>query len=99
MDAGVLRPFEVHLLSGDEEFAGIGNFGAGEAFDEGGLTGTVVADDGQYFAGVEVQADAVQTDHAAERLDEVPGLEDGLAGFGAGSFKFCGGHDLTFRIH
>ena len=99
MDPGVLRALEVHRLSRHEELARVGDFGAGEALDQGGLAGAVVADDRQDFARVQVQADAVQAHDAAEGLDEVPGLQDGLAGGDVGGCKFCRGHDLTFRIH
>ncbi len=99
MDPGVLGSLEVHLLSRDKEFSGVGDFGACEAFDERGLAGAVVADDGQDFARVEIQADSVQANDPSESLDEVPGLENGLAGIGVGGCKFCHGHDLTFRIH
>ena len=66
---------------------GVRNLGAGEALDQGGLAGAVVADDRQDFARVQVQADAVQAYDAAEGLDEVPGLQDGLAGGGVGGLQ------------
>ena len=99
MDAGILRALEVHGLPGHLQLAGVRDLGTGEALDERGFSGTVVADDRQNFTRVQVKADAVQADNPAEGLDEVPGLQDGLADLGLGRLEFCGGHDFTFRIH
>ena len=53
-----------------EDLAGVGDQRAGQALDQGGLAGAVVADDGEHLARVQVEVDAVETDDPAEGLDQ-----------------------------
>ena len=46
----------VHGLPLEEDFPLVGLLSTGEAFDERRLAGTVVADDGEHFAGEQLEA-------------------------------------------
>ena len=80
-------------VSGTEHLAAVGGVRSGEALDEAGLAGAVVADDGEYFAGIELEIGSIQGDDATECLDEPTALKDGL------NASQGGGHDFTFLIH
>ena len=101
--AGIHRGAEVHRLAVQPDLAGVGGHRSGERFDQGGLAGPVVADDGEYLAGVEVEVDAIETDDPAEGFDQAAGPQDRLPGVyrcGAEMFDGCGhGYAFTFRIH
>ena len=90
--AGVVGRLEGHFLAVDEHLAGVGREGTGEALDERGLAGTVVAHHREHLAGVELEVAVGEADDPAEGLVEVLGLDDGLGG------GRCG-HAFTFRIH
>ena len=85
--ASLMGALEGHLLTGDPHLAFVGQVCSGEAFDQCGLTGAVVADDGEHFTGEEVEVGMVEADDASEPLDEVASFDDGLT------------HAFTFLIH
>ena len=103
LDAGaarILRALERHRLAVEEDLALVGDLGAGEALDQRRLSGTVVADDGEHLAGVELEAHAVEADDPTEGLDEACGLQDRRARLRRRERRVvCDGHLRTFRIH
>ena len=78
---------------------------AGQALDQRGLAGAVVADDGQHLARVQLQAHPGQPDHVAERLDQAARFECRRARPGGHAVAarvgrvYLGTHRLTFLIH
>ena len=106
--AGVLRLLEVDRLPVQRDLAGVGDVGPGQALDQRRLAGTVVTDDRQHLAGVEVEVDPVEADDAAEGDDELAGREDRLLGVdvllacgdaAVGDLERAGAHAFTFLIH
>src|SRR5207247_8642277 len=90
LDTGVARflgAAEGDLRAVDQHGPGVGDHGAGQALDQGRLAGTVVADDGQDLARVQLEVDTVEADDVAPDLDDAASLEHGV------------GHDFTLRIH
>ena len=49
--------------------------GTGEDFDQGALAGTVVADEGNYFVGVDLEIAAAQGFHVAVALKDAARLQ------------------------
>lgn len=72
MDEGHLRAggFGPKGMPGHRHFALVGPVHTGEHLDEGGLPAAVGAEEGKHAAAVEVEADPVQRDGAAEPLAE-----------------------------
>jgi hypothetical protein len=83
----------VDLFAGETDFALVGDFVSGEAFDQGGFPGAVVADEREHFARVEVKADPVQADDPAKGFHEIPGPR----GSGSGPVvpRVCGDWQLA----
>ena len=77
----------MHFGAVDKDPALVGNHGARQALDQGGLARAVVSDDGEHLAGVERQIDTGQTDDAAEEFHE------------AFCFEHRRRHAFTLRIH
>src|SRR4051795_112458 len=73
------RAAEVPRPAVEQDLAGVGDDVAGEHLDEAGLAGTVVADDCEHLPGTQVEVRAVDGGHVAVALDDVAGLEHGLA--------------------
>src|SRR5262249_26582435 len=71
------------LLPIEADAARVGRDLAGELADQGGLAGTVRADDGVQLAGPDVQRDVVGGDHAAEMLGQALDREKRLTQGGA----------------
>src|SRR5581483_6952859 len=71
----VLRAVHVHLPALEQHRAGIPRVDAGDALDERGLAGAVVADERHHLAGLDLEVDRVQRLHGAERLGDVAELE------------------------
>src|SRR3954447_18930734 len=99
----LLRAAEGDLLAVDRDGAGVRRHSAGQALDQGGLAGAVVADDGQHLARAELEVDPREPHDVTEGLDEAAGLEDGRP---RPSARACRagrvggvGHDFTLLIH
>ena len=60
----------------EENLAFIGNQGASEGLDQGGLAGAIVADHGQDLAGVEIEVCPVQGNDMAVVLHKATRLQD-----------------------
>ena len=60
----------------ENEAAGRWLVDAADQIEDGGLAGAIGADDGEYFALVHREADAVDGADAAEIDDEIVGLEE-----------------------
>ena len=58
--------------------AGVEGVDAGDALDQGGLAGAVVADEGGHLAGVDVEVDVVQDLHGAEALVDASEAQERL---------------------
>ncbi len=81
LDAGVARLHrrtELHRLAFELDFALVGIDGAGDRLDQRGFSGTVVADHGEDFAGIEIEIGIVERGDAAIALDETARGEKGL---------------------
>ena len=73
---GVRRRAKAHLLAVDVDLAGIRPDEAVEDLHNGGFAGAILADDGQDFAPVEVEADVVVRADGSIRLDDVFHFKD-----------------------
>ncbi len=60
----------MHRLAFERDLALVGMHGAGDRLDQRRLAGAVVADDGEHFAGVEVEIRVVESGDAAVALDQ-----------------------------
>jgi hypothetical protein len=82
LDAGVARLHrraELHLLAFEADLAFIRGDRARYRLDQRGLAGAVIADDGEDFAGIEVEIGVVERGDAAIALDETACGENGFA--------------------
>jgi hypothetical protein len=69
-DAEPAGPVRIEILqpvSGEIDLAVIGLFGPADDFDQRGLARPVLTDQGMHFAGMQIERDAAQRLHAAER--------------------------------
>src|SRR6187431_2163671 len=91
----------MHLFAVEQQLTLVGDVCTGQAFDQGGLAGPVVADDRQHLPCVKLKADPVQPDHSSECLHEALGLEYRNTGGGLGGLDrvFDEAHLRTFLIH
>src|SRR5690606_30048793 len=69
---------ELDLPAFKEDVAAIGTDGAGQGLDERGLARTIVADDGEDFAGHEVEVAIVERGDAAVALVQTAGGKNGF---------------------
>ena len=62
----------------EPDLAGITRQDAGHHLDQGRLPGAVLAEEGMYLAGAQVEIDRIERPHAGKRLGQPSDLEDGL---------------------
>ena len=87
--ARIQRRAHVDRLAVEQDLALVGHDRAGEALDQRGLAGAVVADHGQDLARPQVEVRAAERGHVAVALDQAAGLED----------VHRRRHAFTLRIH
>jgi hypothetical protein len=68
----------VNSLAIEPDFAMIGHDGAAECLDQGGLAGTVVANDAEDFARIEIKVGVVEGDNGPVFLGQAAGQENGF---------------------
>jgi hypothetical protein len=68
----------VQRLAVQLDLAFVGRDGAADRLDQRRLAGAVVADDGEDFAGIEVEIGVIERGDAAVALDQPAGGENGF---------------------
>ena len=78
----VARRVDLYLLSFEEDLALVGHVRPGDALDQRGLAGTVVAHERDHLARVDVEVDERQRLHRSEALGDAAQLRGSVGGRG-----------------
>src|SRR5262249_28763494 len=85
------KPLTVKGLAVELHLASLATLDAGDAVEHGRLAGAVGPDDAEYLAPIDLEADIIDRQHAAEPVGQVGDLEDGLP-------RCKGGFDLELAF-
>jgi hypothetical protein len=93
------RP-ESDFLAVQRDRAGVRDQGTRQGLDEAGFSGAVVADDGQHFAGKQIEIGAADSGDVSIPLDKAPSRQHGIGVWADGGTGCvgCGDHDILRRV-